>query len=210
MEIKDETLTRFLWHPFKTYYCNVGVVSLITDTYPGRRSSTLFYVRFLFLFLGMEIDFPLIRISISLLWLLIARSRDCMVASSSIGGNVTVNTNLTLNGSPYVVSEDITVAKNATLTIQPGVELQFDPGVILHVKGSLQAKGNSREGIVFRKRYRSLGSADNVTWFYNNGTRLSGGPNCRTGRLEIFLNGRWGTVCNDGWDMRDTQVGGTF
>ena len=52
-------------------------------------------------------------------------------------------------GSPYLINGDITIPPNQTLSIQPGVAVQFTGHYGLYVNGSLQARGSVSDSISF-------------------------------------------------------------
>ena len=70
--------------------------------------------------------------------------------TTDVSGHITTDTTWTLAGSPYVVTDDVTVDEGVTLTIEPGVVVKFnDAGDDLIVNGSLVAQGTEEEPIVF-------------------------------------------------------------
>jgi len=81
-----------------------------------------------------------------------AISRDAN-AQTVVGGGIYTNTTWTLVNSPYELSAPIVVGNNATLTIEPGVEIRIGSGHSISVgsvaggTGTLIARGTSQQPI---------------------------------------------------------------
>ena len=67
----------------------------------------------------------------------------------AVSGQILSNTTWQLSDSPIVVIGSLLVTSNATLTIQPGVQVQFYGNYALQVDGALQVLGASNQPVVF-------------------------------------------------------------
>ncbi len=72
-------------------------------------------------------------------------------AATEVGGILTTSTVWTLAQAPYLVTNDVTVAANAVLIIEPGVEVRFHQDQGLTVEGRLLAEGTPTQRIRFTR-----------------------------------------------------------
>jgi len=124
---------------------------------------------------------------------------------STVVGNKT----FTRADGPYLVTRDLAIARNATLSVESGTEVWLVPKVAVHVYGTLIAEGTHSQRITFRSISCNETSFCNNTRsldYYNTGIRLVDGTSHNNGRLELQWNGQWGTICDRYWDYRDTEV----
>ncbi|MBW1982657.1 MAG: right-handed parallel beta-helix repeat-containing protein, partial [Deltaproteobacteria bacterium] len=70
-------------------------------------------------------------------------------AATEVCGSIAADTIWTSMDSPYIVTCDVSVDKDVTLRINPGVEVRFDGPYVLTVSGTLIARGTSTEKILF-------------------------------------------------------------
>jgi hypothetical protein len=88
----------------------------------------------------------------------------CTETTKFSGGTVTADRTLSKACSPYTIKTDIDVNGNATLTIEPGVTLRFDPekniAVAYNTAAKLMAVGTAAEPILFTSSATTPGAGD--------------------------------------------------
>ncbi|MBO7049583.1 MAG: lamin tail domain-containing protein [Bacteroidaceae bacterium] len=85
----------------------------------------------------------------------------------------TIYTDMTLlkSKSPYYTASDVTVAKGARLTIEPGVEIRFAPNSCMIVHGGLTAQGTRSDSIRFVLNPQYAGQSWGALCFINTDSR---------------------------------------
>ena len=81
-------------------------------------------------------------------------------AGVEVGGLILTDTTWTFSDSPYRIAQDITISSEATLTIEPGVEVRFDGGKNLFIVGMLVARGTPEQPIVFTSSNETPAAGD--------------------------------------------------
>lgn len=131
-----------------------------------------------------------------------------------------------LQPGSYIVERDINIRPGGKLILQSGVTLNFSPSVGMMIAGKLEARGRSPDDILFTLKREPV--------MLNNETteallmdaevdmntepifkkdeiptvpvRLLGGKTEHEGRLQVYLDGKWGTVCDYGWTIIDAAL----
>ncbi|XP_055547714.1 protein bark beetle isoform X2 [Wyeomyia smithii] len=145
--------------------------------------------------------------------------------SDRIGGEV--DGQEILPSGSYTVERDINVRPGGKLILNSGVILNFAPSVGMMVTGKLEARGRKPDDILFTLKREAVMPENDTTeaimvdpdfamdieteritdtestepQMPKVPVRLVGGVSDHEGRLQVYVEGRWGTVCDYGWTI---------
>uniref|UniRef100_A0A0N4ZT88 SRCR domain-containing protein n=1 Tax=Parastrongyloides trichosuri TaxID=131310 RepID=A0A0N4ZT88_PARTI len=118
-----------------------------------------------------------------------------------LGGTIFENHDL-IKGK-YVITDDLHIVPGAKLTIAPGTTLEFSDGIGILVQGELLRADmiESQEPIIFTSRKFIPPKINNVRLMDENDNE-----DVYAGRLEVYVDGIWGTVCNRSFNVFHSQL----
>jgi parallel beta-helix repeat protein len=106
--------------------------------------------------------------------------------SNMVSGEITVDTTWTRSNSPYIVLDNVSVENGVTLTIEPGVVVEFKDITSLTVNGTLIAEGNQTNMITFTSNNSNPQPGD---WDWINFNEASDASSIRYCRIEYCYYG---------------------
>lgn len=95
-----------------------------------------------------------------------------LAKATYVEGTISQNTEWTLVDNPFIVSNNITIADGATLTIEPGVNVRFGGDFQITVNGRIIADGTANRPITFMYNGLNASTEDWIT-IQINGTQDS-------------------------------------
>ena len=130
------------------------------------------------------------------------KSRNVFANGSKIGGPLISDVVLTKTKSPYLVIKDIIVYPNATLKIEPGVQVNVLPYLGFLVYGKMNIVGKENSLIRFDVGYYGNREIKQSV----RPLRLVNGTKGWEGRVQVYYNNIWGDICVDGWSNTDGDI----
>jgi flagellar hook assembly protein FlgD len=107
--------------------------------------------------------------------------------ATNVSSNITTNTEWMVAGSPYVITATISVSSGVTLTVDPGVVVQFSNGNYLVVNGTMMAVGTSASPISFTSASATPAAGD---WSFVSFT--AGASASQLSYVTFQYGGGWG------------------
>ena len=114
--------------------------------------------------------------------------------NGEVGGQLATDFSLSAAGGPYVVTRDITILPNATLTVEAGTVLTFQQFIGVLIEGSLITKGTTDNPVIFTQATRPTPPPPGTQSI----VRLAEGRSYSSyvyGYVELQLDGVWQPLC---------------
>ena len=83
------------------------------------------------------------------MFMLIFGLSPSLYADTNVGGEINTDTTWDLAGSPYMVTNSVSVVAGVKLTIESGVEIKFSTDTSLEIYGTLESQGTASNPITF-------------------------------------------------------------